>query len=57
MLAMDANFYLKNQLVSSWLRDPGMGICCAYFVERSGYEKSIKSRMHNDDVSRVDACV
>lgn len=51
MIAMDANFRLKNQLVSSWTRDPGMGIGCAYFVERKGYERYIKTRMHDEDVS------
>ncbi|KAE9403288.1 hypothetical protein BT96DRAFT_955974 [Gymnopus androsaceus JB14] len=51
ILAMDANFRLKNQLVSSWTRDAGMGIGCAYFVERAGYKKYIKSRMHEEDIS------
>lgn len=51
MLAMDANFRLKNQLVSSWSRDPAMGIGAAYFVARPGLEAYVKSRMHEDDVS------
>lgn len=48
---MDANFRLKNQLVSTWSRDPGMGIGTAYFVERASFEKYIKSRINEDDVS------
>lgn len=53
MLAMDANFRLKNQLVSSWSRDPGMGIGAAYFVALPGLEGYVKSRMHEDDVSLI----
>ncbi|KAE9406963.1 hypothetical protein BT96DRAFT_954569 [Gymnopus androsaceus JB14] len=45
MLAMDANFHLKNQLILSWTRDLGMGVRSAYFVEKAGYEKYVKSRM------------
>lgn len=51
MVAMDANFRLKNQLVSTWSRDPGMGIGTAYFVGRTGFEQYIKSRISEDDVS------
>lgn len=53
MIAMDANFRLKNQLVSSWSRDPGMGLGTAYFVEHAGFEEYIKSRINEDDVSDI----
>ncbi|KAF7305850.1 CxC2 domain-containing protein [Mycena chlorophos] len=32
-LAMDACFHLKRGMVSSWLKDPGLGTGLAYFVE------------------------
>ncbi len=48
---MDANLRLKNQLVSSFSRDPPLGLGWAYFVEQAPYEEYIKKLMHEDDVS------
>lgn len=48
---MDANFRLKNQLVSSYSADPGLGIGMAYFVPREGYEDYVLSKTSQGDVS------
>ena len=47
---MDANFCLKNQLVSNYSQDPGLEIGLAYFVERGPYEKYVLSRTDTDKV-------
>ncbi|KAK7451768.1 hypothetical protein VKT23_012447 [Stygiomarasmius scandens] len=51
MLVMDANFKLKNQLVSSYSRDPGLGIGWAYFVPRAAYEAYLLANIHEDEIS------
>jgi len=48
---MDANFRLKNQLVSNYSVDPGLGIGWAYMVDRKPYEKYVLSHANEDDVS------
>lgn len=48
---MDANFRLKNQLVSNYSTDPGLGIGWAYFVSRAPYESYVLSRADVDEVS------
>jgi hypothetical protein len=48
---MDANFRLKNQLVSSYSADPGLGIGMAYFVPREEYEEYVLSKASQGDVS------
>lgn len=48
---MDANFRLKNQLVSSFSSDPGLGIGMAYMVPREGYDSYVLSRASDADVS------
>jgi hypothetical protein len=48
---MDANFHLKNQLVSSFSSDPGLGIGMAYMVPREGYDSYVLSRASDADVS------
>lgn len=48
---MDANFRLKNQLVSSYSADPGLGIGMAYFIPREGYEDYVLSKASQGDVS------
>ncbi len=48
---MDANFRLKNQLVSSYSADPGLGIGMAYFVPRAEYEEYVMSKASEGDVS------
>ncbi|PPQ83667.1 hypothetical protein CVT26_000898 [Gymnopilus dilepis] len=48
-VCMDANFRLKNQLVSSYSQDPGFGIGWAYMVPREPYEMFIRSRTNDQD--------
>ena len=50
-IGMDANFRLKNQLVSSYSTDPGLGVGMAYFVPRSQYEGYVLSQANDEDVS------
>jgi len=50
VVCMDANFRLKNQLVSNYSVDPGLGIGLAYMVDRKPYEKYVLSRANDDDV-------
>jgi hypothetical protein len=50
-LCMDANFRLKNQLVSNYSQDPGLGIGWVYMVPRKPYEDYVLSRANNNDVS------
>ncbi|PPR04539.1 hypothetical protein CVT26_002506 [Gymnopilus dilepis] len=50
-VCMDANFRLKNQLVSSYSQDPGFGIGWAYMVPREPYEAFIRSRTNDQDIS------
>ena len=45
---MDANFRLKNQLVSNYSVDPGLGRGWSYTVRREPFEDYVKSRA--DDV-------
>ena len=47
---MDANFRLKNQLVSNYSVDPGLGTGWAYMVDRKPYEKYVLSRANEEDV-------
>jgi hypothetical protein len=48
---MDANFRLKNQLVSNYSQDPGLGIGWAYMLPREPYECYVMSRANDADVS------
>jgi len=48
---MDANFQLKNQLVSNYLQDPGLGIGWAYMVPWEGYEGYVLGQANDEDVS------
>jgi len=52
-LCMDANFRLKNQMVSNYSQDPGLGTGWAYMVPREGYESYVLSRASDGDVSVV----
>lgn len=47
---MDANFRLKNQLVSNYSQDPGLGIGWAFMVPRVPCEQYVLSRASDDDV-------
>jgi len=51
IICMDANFRLKNQLVSNYSADPGLGIGLAYMVPRQPYEAYVLSRTSDADVS------
>lgn len=52
-LTEDANFRLKEQLVSSHSRDPGLVDGLGYFVGRAEYEEYVISRASEDDVSAM----
>ena len=47
---MDANFRLKNQLVSTYSADPGLGTGMAYMVDRLPYESYVLSWASDADV-------
>ncbi|KAK0456981.1 hypothetical protein EV421DRAFT_1887058 [Armillaria borealis] len=47
----DANFRLKNQMVSSYSRDPGLGIGWAYLTAREPYEAYVRTRATDADIS------
>ncbi|KAF8057953.1 hypothetical protein FPV67DRAFT_1676638 [Lyophyllum atratum] len=51
MVAMDANFRLKQQLVSSYSQDPGLGTGLSYMVRREPYEKYVLSKASQGDIS------
>jgi hypothetical protein len=51
LLAQDANFRLKEQLVSSHSRDPGLNDGKGYFVPRVAYENYMLGLATDDDVS------
>ncbi|KAF8954794.1 hypothetical protein BDZ97DRAFT_1927721 [Flammula alnicola] len=51
IICMDANFRLKNQLVSNYSQDPGLGIGWAYMVPRKPYEEYVLSRANDTDIS------
>lgn len=50
IICMDANFRLKNQIVSNYSQDPGLGIGMAYMVPRKPYEEYVLSRASDNDV-------
>ncbi|KAF9542834.1 hypothetical protein CPC08DRAFT_738695 [Agrocybe pediades] len=51
IVCMDANFRLKNQVVSNHSQDPGLGSSWAYFVPRIPYENYVLSRTKDADIS------
>ena len=53
VICMDANFRLKNQIVSNYSQDPGLGIGWAYLLPRQAYESYVLSRASDDDVRVV----
>ena len=50
-IAMDANFCLKNQLVSNYSQDPGLGIGWAYMLPREDYEGYVLLWVNDEDMS------
>ena len=53
-VAIDANFRLKNQLVSNYSQDPRLGIGWGYMLPREEYESYVLSRAKDEDVSGYD---
>ncbi|PBK59169.1 hypothetical protein ARMSODRAFT_983262 [Armillaria solidipes] len=51
LICMDANFRLKNQMVSSYSRDPGLGIGWGYFVPRAPFETYVLNHTSDEDIS------
>ncbi|KAK0476553.1 hypothetical protein EDD18DRAFT_1115322 [Armillaria luteobubalina] len=51
ILALDANFHLKNLYRSSWDRDPGLHTGLAYFVEPTKYLKHVSAYVTQKDIS------
>ncbi|KDR65106.1 hypothetical protein GALMADRAFT_82273, partial [Galerina marginata CBS 339.88] len=49
-ICMDANFRLKNQLVSNYSQDPGLGNGWAYMIPRAPYERYVLSRANDEDI-------
>jgi hypothetical protein len=50
-LCMDTNFRLKNQLVSNYSQDPGLGVGWVYMVPQEPYEAYMLSKANDADVS------
>lgn len=57
ILCMDANFRLKNQIVSNYSQDPGLGTGWAYMVPRKEYEAYVLSRANEKDVRGGDSLI
>ncbi|KAJ6457197.1 hypothetical protein C8R47DRAFT_995822 [Mycena vitilis] len=51
ILAMDANFRLKNRLRSNETQDPSLGSGKGYFVEQDGFKNHLKHYIAEKDVS------
>jgi hypothetical protein len=49
-VCMDANFRLKNQLVSNYSQDPGLGTGWAYMLPREPYEAYVLNHVNDGDV-------
>jgi len=50
-VCMDANFRLKNQLVSNYSQHPGLGIGLAYMLPREAYKSYVLGCANDMDVS------
>ena len=50
LVCMDANFRLKNNLVSNFSQDPGLSNGSAYIVAHSPYEEYVLSQADSKDV-------
>lgn len=55
LVCMDANFRLKNHLVSNLSTDPGFSNGMAYMTPRSTYEEYVLSQADAEDVGVVAA--
>lgn len=52
-ICMDVNFRLKNNLVSNFSVDPGLGIGMAYMLGLGAYEEYVLSQADEEDVSTL----
>ncbi len=50
LICMDANFRLKNHLVSNFSMDPGLWRGAAYMMPREPYEEYVLSQADAEDV-------
>ncbi|KAF8903392.1 hypothetical protein CPB85DRAFT_1377090 [Mucidula mucida] len=50
-LAIDANFRLRNAIVSTTDRDPPLGDGWAFFIEQAPYQEHIRSFVSQDDMA------
>ncbi|KDR70910.1 hypothetical protein GALMADRAFT_144380 [Galerina marginata CBS 339.88] len=55
-VCMDANFRLKNQVVSNYSQDPGLGTGWSYMIPREPYKRYVLSRANDEDIS-ISTCV
>lgn len=53
---MDANFRLKNHLVSNFSVDPGLWSGMAYMMPRAPYEEYVLSQADAEDVGHLSGC-
>jgi hypothetical protein len=53
LLAMDANFKLKNRMRANEIDDPPLGPGWGYFVEPTGYKRHLKTYVPEKDVSDI----
>lgn len=53
LLCINVNFCLKNQLVSLFSQDSGLGIGWAYFVAHTSYEQYVMNNTSDVDVSAL----
>jgi len=53
IVCMNANFRLKNNLVSNYSQDPGLGVGWAYVLRRNPYEKYVTSQATDEDVGNL----
>ncbi len=53
LICMDANFRLKNHLVSNFSSDPGLWNGMAYMAPRAPYEAYVLSQADANDVSFI----
>lgn len=50
ILCMDTNFCLKNQMVSNFSVNPGLGIGLLYMISRQPYEAYVLEQATQDDI-------
>lgn len=55
-LCLDANFRLKNNLVSNFSSDPGLGIGMAYMIPHVAYSEYVLSQADAEDVRSAFYC-